>query len=414
MGEQTTASSVHEVLAVEPVIRRVIAARTANAADVDDLVQDCLERLLVAHQRLAPEAVLPYAVVTARNLVSSNARTAMRRAAAAPRLHDASEPDRPEEVLLAGEARRAMTAALARLSDAERQDLLAYHGLGGAESAATPPARGALRVRMARTRAKLRLEYLLAYRHLELPTPQCRGVLLAISAGDTRRQRQLDMGQHLLDCETCATLSEPLDRRSVALTAIAIPGALVAWLARQTRAHPVHTAAGVAAGSAVVAAAAVLAPRIAAPEQHAQASASASSPAPRPAAVISNLSIGGRPVSDATAGRSIRSMIGEHASASGAVVVAAVTRNGFWIGSVRGRIWVELTGPLRPLRVGAGDRVRFGGTVVGNSQSFPSQVGLTSRSDADLLTRQGAHLAVSTTSISVTHELPVLKRFELA
>ncbi len=179
---------------MEPVIRRVIAARAANAADVDDLVQDCLERLLVAQQRLAPDAILPYAVVTARNLVSSNARTAMRLTAAAPRLHDASEPDRPEEVLLAGETRRAMTAALARLSDAERQDLLAYHGIGASEGAAAPPARGALRVRMARTRAKLRLEYLLAYRHLELPTSQCRGVLLAISAGDTRRQRELRRG----------------------------------------------------------------------------------------------------------------------------------------------------------------------------------------------------------------------------
>jgi RNA polymerase sigma factor (sigma-70 family) len=403
VGEQTTASSVREVLAVEPVIRRVIAARAANAADVDDLVQDCLERLLMARQRLAPEAVMPYAVVTARNLVSSNARTAMRRAAAAPRLHDASEPDRPEDVLLAGESRRAMTAALARLSDAERQDLIAYHGLGVTESAATPPARGALRVRMARTRAKLRLEYLLAYRHLELPTPQCRGVLLAISAGDTRRQRQLDVAQHLLDCETCATLSEPLDRRSVALTAIAVPGALVAWLARQARMHPVHAAAGAAAGSAVIAAAAVLGPRLAAPvpERHIQTSA----PASRPAPVISNLSIGGHPVSDATAGRSIRSMIGERANASGAVVVTAVTRNGFWIGSVQGRIWVELVGPLRPLRVRTGDRVSFGGTVVGNSRSFPGQLGLTSRSDADLLTRQGAHLAVSTTSISVTHHL---------
>jgi RNA polymerase sigma factor (sigma-70 family) len=401
VGEQTTASSVGEVLAAEPVVRRVIAARAANAADVDDLVQDCLERLLVARQRLAPEAILPYAVVTARNLVSSNARTAMRRAAAAPRLHDASEPDRPEDVLLAGESRRAMTAALARLSDAERQDLMAYHGLSATESAATPPARGALRVRMARTRAKLRLEYLLAYRHVELPTPQCRGVLLAISAGDTRRQRQLNAAQHLLDCETCATLSEPLDRRSVALTAIAIPGALVAWLARQAKAHPAHTAAGVAAGSAVVAAAAVLGPRLAAPapERHVQASA----PASRPAPVISNLSIGGRPVSDAAAGRSIRSMIGEHATASGAAVVTAVTRNGFWIGSVQGRVWVELVGPLRPLRVRTGDRVRFAGTVVGNSRSFPGQAGLTSRSDADLLTRQGAHLTVSTTSISVTH-----------
>lgn len=401
MGEQTTASPVHEVLAVEPVIRRVIAARTANAADVDDLVQDCLERLLVARQRLAPEAVLPYAVVTARNLVSSNARTALRRAAAAPRLHDASEPDRPEEVLLAGESRRAMTAALARLSDAERQDLLAYHGFGATESVAAPPAHGALRVRMARARAKLRLEYLLAYRHLELPTPQCRGVLLAISAGDTRRQRQLNAAQHLLDCETCAMLSEPLDRRSVALTAIAIPGALVAWLARQAKVHPVHTAAGAAAGSAVVAAAAVLGPRLAAPppERHVQISA----PAPRPAPVIRDLSIGGRPVSDAAAGQSIRSMIGEHANASGAVVVAAMTRNGFWIGSVQGRVWVELVGPLRPLRVRTGDQVRFGGTVVGNSRSFSGQVGLTSRSDAELLARQGAHLAVSTTNISVMH-----------
>jgi RNA polymerase sigma factor (sigma-70 family) len=405
--KQTTASSVQEVLAVEPVIRRVIAARAANATDVDDLVQDCLERLLSAHRRLAPEAVLPYAVVTARNLVSSNARTAMRRAAAAPRLHDASAPDQPEDMLLAGEARRAMAAALARLSDAEREDLLTYHGLGASESTETPPARGAVRVRMARTRAKLRLEYLLAYRHLELPTTRCRGVLLAISAGDTRRQRQLDAGQHLLDCETCAALNEPLGRRSVALTAIAIPGALLGWLARQAKTHPVQTAAGVAAGSAV-AAAAVLGPQLGAgapsPASHVRVSPSASSPAPGPTPVISNLSIGGLPVSDAAAEGSIRSLIGKHADAAGAVVVAAVTHNGFWIGSAQGRIWVEFIGPLRSLDVRTGDRVSFGGTVVGNSPSFTGQVGLASRGDGELLARQGAHLAVSTISISVKRQ----------
>jgi RNA polymerase sigma factor (sigma-70 family) len=400
---QTTVSSVHEVLAVEPVIRRVIAARAVNAADVDDLVQDCLERLLVAHQRLTPEAVLPYAVMTARNLVSSNARTAMRRAAVAPRLHDASEPDRPEEVLLAGEARRVMTAALARLSDTERQDLLSYHGMGASDGAGTPPARGALRVRMSRTRAKLRLEYLLAYRHLELPTPQCRGVLLSISAGDTRRQREHEAAQHLLDCDTCATLSEPLDRRSVALTAIAIPGALLAWFARLARAHPVQTTAGVAAGSAVVAAAAVLGPRLAADPPRLVGHVQVSAPAPRPAPVISNLSVGGLPVSDVQAGRSLRSIVGAHADASGVVVVAAVTHDGFWIGSARARIWVQLTGPLRSLSIQSGDRVRFGGTVVANSPSFSHQTGLTSPGDIELLTRQGGHVAVSTTGISVTH-----------
>ena len=242
MGDQTAVASAHEVIAVEPVIRRVVAARAANPADVDDLVQDCLERLLAARVRLTPEAVLPYAVVTARNLVSSHAKTAMRHAAAAPRILDPAEPDRPEDVLLTGEARRAMTTAWRQLSAQERRDVLAYYDGDPAAEADAPESRGALRVRMARTRAKLRLEYLLAFRHVELPTPLCRRVLLAISAGDTRRQQETSAGQHLLDCETCAALSEPLDQRSVALTAIAVPGALLAWLAGKARAHPLQAA----------------------------------------------------------------------------------------------------------------------------------------------------------------------------
>ncbi|PZS40081.1 MAG: hypothetical protein DLM62_04780, partial [Pseudonocardiales bacterium] len=83
VGKSATNASVQEVIAVEPVIRRVVAARAANPSDIDDLVQDCLERLLAAHGRLAPDAVLPYAIVTARNLVSSHATTAARRARAA-------------------------------------------------------------------------------------------------------------------------------------------------------------------------------------------------------------------------------------------------------------------------------------------------------------------------------------------
>src|SRR5579859_2714921 len=397
MHDQTTTASAHEVMAVEPVIRRVVAARTANHADIDDLVQDCLERLLVARERLAPEAVLPYAVVTARNLVSSHAKTASRRAAAAPRILDTAEPERPDDVLLAGEARTAMTAALARLSDQERRDILAYYSDGSPAGAQARESRGALRVRMARTRAKLRLEYLLAFRHIELPSPACRSVLLAISAGDTRRQRELEAGQHLLDCTTCATLSEPLDRRSVALTAIAVPGALAAWAAGKARAHPVHTAVSVAAGSAAVAAAAVLGPQLAGSGPAAPAHVQV----PRvPVAVISQLSVAGHAVSDAEAQRSLRPLIGRTAVATGVAVVAAVTRNGFWVGSSRGRIWVQLTGPLRPLQIRAGDRVRFTGTLTGNAPSYPAQAGLHG-SDAALLARQGAHLTVSTTRISV-------------
>jgi RNA polymerase sigma factor (sigma-70 family) len=400
VGDQETASA-HEVIAVEPVVRRVIAARAVNPADVDDLVQDCLERLLMARERLAPEAVLPYAVVTARNLVSSHAKSAMRRAAAAPRTLSLAEPDRPDEVLLAGEARAAMQAALARLSDHERRDILAYYSDGTSDAAEVRESRGALRVRMARTRAKLRLEYLLAFRRIELPYPTCRSVLLAISVGDTRRQRELHAGQHLLDCGVCAALSEPLDRRSAALTAIAIPGALAAWVAGKASAHPLQTAASVTAGGAAIAAAVVLglqptAPRSAPPP----AQISSVPPASAPVQVISHLTVGGQAVSDVEAARSLRLLIGRTVQASGATVVAAVTRNGFWIGSYRARVWVQLVGPLRPLQVRAGDRVRFTGTMVGTSSSFPAQIGARG-SDAALLERQGAHLAVSTTKISV-------------
>ena len=398
MKEQTTASA-HEVVAVEPVIRRVVSARAANPSDVDDLVQDCLERLLVARERLAPEAVLPYAVVVARNLVTSHAKSAMRHAAAAPRILDASEPDRPDDLLLAGEARHAMLAALSQLSEQERRDILAYYSDVSGE--ASRESRGALRVRMARTRAKLRLEYLLAFRRIELPTPVCRSVLLAISAGETRRQRELNAGQHLLDCEACATLSEPLDRRSIALTAIAIPGGLVAWAAGKARAHPAHAAATAAAGAAAVAAGVAVAVSPGSRPPHPPIPAtSAAAPAPASAAVISNLSVDGRTLRDADAGRSLRSLTGRTATASGATVVAAVTRNGFWIGSSRGRVWAQLVGPLRPLRIRAGDRVWFTGTWVPNSPSSAALAGVAD-GDAALLTRQGAHLAVSTTEISV-------------
>jgi RNA polymerase sigma factor (sigma-70 family) len=389
--EQAIASSTREVLVVEPVIRRVVAAR-ADPADVDDLVQDCLERLLVARKRLAPEAILPYAVVTARNLVSSQAKSTMRRAAAVPRIADASEPDRPEDVVLAGEARRAMKVALSRLSRSERKEILAYYNGGSAPAGEATQSRGALRVRMSRTRAKLRLEYLLAFRHLELPTPLCRSVLLAISAGDRRRQREFNAAQHLLDCGTCAALSEPLDRRSAALTAITIPVGLAAWIASKVRAHPVHAAVSVTATSAAAATAAVL--LVPSP-------AHAGRPPAPPPAVISHLSVDGQPVRETQVQRSIRSMIGDAADASGVNVVLAVTRNGFWVGTAGARMWVELVGPLRPLSIHAGDRVWFAGTVVANPTSFPAQAARTKGSDAALLARQGGHIAVSTAGISV-------------
>ena len=72
---------------------------------------------------------------------------------------------------------------------------------------------GAVAAQLNRTRARLRVEYLLALERAEPPTDRCRPVLLALSSGDRRRQREVDAGRHLLECDLCARLSEPLMER---------------------------------------------------------------------------------------------------------------------------------------------------------------------------------------------------------
>ncbi len=69
---------------------------------------------------------------------------------------------------------------------------------------------GAVAAQLNRTRARLRVEYLLALEQVEPPTDRCRPVLFALSSGDRRRQREVDAARHLLECELCARLSEPL------------------------------------------------------------------------------------------------------------------------------------------------------------------------------------------------------------
>jgi hypothetical protein len=93
-------------------------------------------------------------------------------------------------------------------------------------------------------------------------------------------------------------------------------------------------------------------------------------------------------------------MVGGHADATGVTVQSVVTRNGFWIGSRALRMWVELEGPLRPLHIAAGDRLRFTGVVTGNGSSYPVQAGVAGP-DAKLLSRQGAHIEVQTTDVRV-------------
>ena len=210
---ETRAADIVELAAL---VRRVVAARVQDRDVVDDLAQETLARLLAARPRLDRSALGPYAIVTARNLVASHWRRIHTGKRNEHRLVDRAEAAGADETLLRGEEAEAIKSALERLSVRER-DLLVAHEVDGRDTnslavdvGSTP---GAVAAQLNRSRAKLRVEYLL---ELDGPPPSalCRPVLLSLSAGDRRRQSELDAGYHLLDCDFCATLSEPLfDRR---------------------------------------------------------------------------------------------------------------------------------------------------------------------------------------------------------
>src|SRR4051794_7387958 len=202
-----------DVAALIPIVRRIVAARVPDQATADDLVQETLARVLAAVDRIEPGMLEPYAIVTARNVVASMWRARARQQRHQHRVVDLRPSRSPDEDVLAEEDRTAMAEALTHLSDRERRTLLAHEVSGqdtrslAAELGSTA---GAVAAQLNRTRARLRVEYLLAAERIEPPTDRCRPVLLAISGGDRRRQREVDAARHLLECAACARLSEPL------------------------------------------------------------------------------------------------------------------------------------------------------------------------------------------------------------
>ncbi len=206
-----------DVASLIPMVRRIIAARVSDHAAADDLVQETLARVLAAEGRIEPGMLEPYAIVTARNLVASMWRDQDRHRRHQHRVVDLRPAQAPDEDLLAEEERSAVTAALSRLSERERNTLVAHEVSGqdtkslADELGSTP---GAVAAQLNRSRARLRVEYLLALESAEPPSERCRPVLLALSGGDRRRQREVDAARHLLECELCARLSQPLMERA--------------------------------------------------------------------------------------------------------------------------------------------------------------------------------------------------------
>ncbi len=222
-GQPTSEFRHDDVVELAPLLRRVIAARVHDRQVVEDLVQETLTRVMTTRRRLEPRTLAPYAVVTARNLTRSLAASEQRSKRHAHRLIDLREPVLPEEAALRREESQAIAAALGRLPRQDQEALVA-HEVEGMDTATLAVSRdstpGAVAAQLSRARARLRVEYLLELEQAEPPTARCRPVLLALSAGDRRRQRDLDAGGHLLGCGWCARLSEPLlDRRRTASVA---------------------------------------------------------------------------------------------------------------------------------------------------------------------------------------------------
>jgi serine/threonine-protein kinase RsbT len=195
-----------------PILRRVVGARVSNHADAEDLVQEALARVLQHRDRIEDGMLEPYAISTARNLVSTMWRNDARKRDNRHRLHEPGDPATPDDHLLAGEDQEAMTQALQEFTEEERS-LLVAHEAEGRSLASLARERGttagALAARIHRLRARLRAEYLLALEE-EPPTDQCRTVLIAFSVRDRRRQREADAEMHLLECSFCARVSPPL------------------------------------------------------------------------------------------------------------------------------------------------------------------------------------------------------------
>ncbi|MBA2312982.1 MAG: sigma-70 family RNA polymerase sigma factor [Actinobacteria bacterium] len=371
------------------IIRRVVRSRLRDPDLVDEAVQETLTRLIEARPRLDDSAVTPYAIVTARNLVVSLARSAERRRRHLHRLVDLRDVQRPEDEILRAEERGAVTRALSRLSVKDRNAIMAHdvHGVDTAtlarEMQSTP---GGVAVRLSRARARLRVEYLVAFVNSEPPTPRCRPVLIALSSGNRRRQLSLDAGSHLLDCNFCSALSDSLMERKRALAALVpllIGDRLLAWV-RHVPSHVWHVATATSVAAAAVGGALVVR---AGPEQD--------GPRARPlAAPASCEGVEGVLISAGEVVDALPTESGTKLKACTVRIIAVPADEGFWISTGTGaRAWVHLARAGESKKeLDRGERVSFEGRVIAHDDDFASAIGVKPREGGEELSRRGMHI----------------------
>ena len=398
MPSADTGAGLHEdILELEPLVKRVAAARVSDPEEVDDVVQETLTRLIEVRSRLSDKTLASYAAVTARNLVISRQRRREIEERHAPQLLDNVVPPTPEEEVLRHEERAAVVAALGALRPRDL-DALVDHELHDTPTKSIAKRQGStpggVAVRLARARARLRVDYVLNLHRAELPTERCRPVLLALSAGDKRRQRSLGAADHLIGCPTCARLAEEIVRRRRPLAGL-LPAVWMERLWRGAKSQ-LKTPVGQAAAATVVATGLAAGAWLALSDPGPAGGADSGGPR------AGLLSVDGRSVFPLPHGDLAR-YSGRRATARALPVESVPSDEGFWAGpSRRQRVWVEIvtqgeSGPhIRP-----GQRISFTGTFHPTPAAYARRVGVTAREGAAQLTAQGQHLEASAEDIEI-------------
>ena len=433
-----------DLIELAEIIRSALRARTADAHLIEDVTQETMLRVATAQMELEPASLRAYAIVTARNTLNSHFRKEGVARRHAHRVVDYTTLGGGEELTLEREENNALARALGALEATDRQ-LLLDHEVNdmsiGVLADRDQTSHGAIAMRLARARAALRVEFLLVFRHVTLPTSRCRQVLLALSAGDRRRQRILAAADHLVVCATCSQLCEPLVQRRRGAAAwwfIPVPQALRSWW-RTLRTSRVGR--GVALGSAVAIAVAtvVVAGRHSSgpPVQAARPSPVATSvlvspPSPSTAPVVVTTaspvattgvaaasSVSSAPTSSTPAstdpettptlppapcprdvGALTVDQAGCHVVLEGLAVTGQPTVQGFWVRYFDGRpLWVHLLDDGSPVqRVDADDTVTVTATVRSAGEQSTSGV---PAQQAVRLTDRGIFLEANVTDVIV-------------
>jgi serine/threonine-protein kinase RsbT len=369
-----------QIAALAPSLRRYAAGRHIAATDIDDLVQETLTRLLEVRDRLDLATLFSYALAVLTNLDRSNRRGDGVAHRHRHRLLDLEGPTSADDGLIQAEQQEALRQALAALTPDMRQLLLAHYSVDATPTTSTS---GAQAARLARARAKLRVEYLLALRRITLPGPRCRAVLIAISERNTRRQTELAAGSHVASCPVCMGVADPLLRRESRLFGLWPLLGLAAVVRRAASSHPV-AAAGAGVATAGVAATAVILALPGSPHQ-----------APSRPSALCQLAGAGR-----------ASLVGHHIAATDAAVTSVPANEGFFVQTCRRqRVWVHLSGRGEsPTHVRPRDEVSLAGVVRRvASNGVPRELSAADRAE---LRHSGVMLTVPFTGIRVSSAAP--------